>query len=632
MANKHESIKYKKENNNIPFLKQGVKLFDNIKQKINNEFSRATREGFVNGGILGPNTSMNLKNQSDALITESKVNAIENNLAQYSSGRDELREKTSEYLGTSGLRDRNYNLFINTLPNPDTREITKCVKKTTLTDLTTDPRFITSYPSIATNQNASNFSDFSKANEACKIWAVDSNEPVFALTRDASYMYNCHVGNNNQSNSPVYTYSTLAYKLNGAVSADANRGGLFANGLVGVYKHNIITSTIKIKNECKISVITNTRPFNIGLITGGTPWGNGSGWGRGMREIDSTANWIWPNNRINEIGFSDYLYYFFTNPTNEIKANLHICADDGVEFELNGISRTIRVTSITQAYEITIKSGLNVFMFRLNNTAGSGGLVVAVTGDIGEGKQVLFNSNGTNKKWGVSTQKCSYADIIASNIPDTNILNPDNIHYYNGYTHDDEKMKNYTICDKYNGGNINRESINASYGRNCSNITQTPRFARYIKVLGSGDYVQISQIAVWGYEKGQLTNLAYKGRPGGPGAVIVKSILSSCNENSKYTPIDGVLKARGHDECRGIYHSAVPRIGEFWLLDLGDEYPITKIDYYNRAECCNERAMNMTINLYNTMPNNNATNQSDGLLNPPLTLNRNLVQEFNITT
>lgn len=632
MANKHESIKYKKENNNIPFLKQGVKLFDNIKQKINNEFSRATREGFVNGGILGPNTSMNLKNQGDALITESKVNAIENNLAQYSSGRDELRERTSEYLGTSGVRDRNYNLFINTLPNPDTREITKCVKKTTLTGLTTDPRFITSYPSIATNQNASNFSDFSKANEACKIWAVDSNEPVFALTRDASYMYNCHVGNNNQSNSPVYTNSILAYKLNGAVSADANRGGLFANGLVGVYKHNIITSTIKIKNECKISVITNTRPFNIGLITGGTSWGDGSGWGRGMREIDSTANWIWPNDSINEIGFSDYLYYFFTNPTNEIKANLHICVDDGVEFELNGISRPIRVTSITQAYEITIKSGLNVFMFRPNNTGGPGGLVVAVTGDIGEGKQVLFNSNGTNKKWGVSTQKCSYADIIASNIPDTNILNPDNIHYYNGYTHDDEKMKKYTICDKYTGGNINRESINASYGRNCSNITQMPRFARYIKVLGSGDYLQISQLAVWGYEKGQLTNLAYKGRPGGPGAVIVKSLLSRCNENNKYVPIDGVLKARGYDDCRGIYHSGVPRVGEFWLLDLGDEYPITKIVYYNRAECCQFRAINMTINLYNTMPNNNATNQSGGLLNPPLTLNINLVQEFNITT
>ena len=62
IKNKNESIKYKQENNNaIPFFNQGMKLFDNIKQKITQEFSRGKREGYENGGILGPNTGMQNK-------------------------------------------------------------------------------------------------------------------------------------------------------------------------------------------------------------------------------------------------------------------------------------------------------------------------------------------------------------------------------------------------------------------------------------------------------------------------------------------------------------------------------------------------------------------------------------------
>ena len=196
IKNKNETIKYKKENNNaIPFFNQGMKLFDNIKQKINQEFSRGKREGYENGGILGPNTGMQNKIAGDKLITDSKVNAIENNLAQYSNGRDELTTKTTKYLDIPNVSERNYNLFINELPNPDAREITKCVSKNTLTELSDDNgRFLTSYPSISTNPNSSNFSDFSKARDACKTWAVDSNEPIFALTRDANSMYNCHIG------------------------------------------------------------------------------------------------------------------------------------------------------------------------------------------------------------------------------------------------------------------------------------------------------------------------------------------------------------------------------------------------------------------------------------------------------
>jgi len=757
IKNKNESIKYKQENNNaIPFFNQGMKLFDNIKQKITQEFSRGKREGYENGGILGPNTGMQNKISGDKLITDSQVNAIGNNLAQYSTGRDNLTAKTTEYLDTPGLSERNYNLFINELPNPDAREITKCVSKNTLTGLS-DTGFLAAYPASSNNNNPSNFQDFSKAKEACKTWAVDSNEPIFALTRDANSIYNCHVGSNNQSAAPIYTKPDLAYNLAGAGSTDANTGGLFANGLIGVYKNLIfdkkidtkidvvmtitskrwadsggnvlvkwlyedgvyspfevlvvgvrkgstITKTftppnrdnlpitgayLKMSNNDGIDIgsisfngvvfdnvgwldldnrdtksrfrefffggvvgkIKNSRnagnpPVNIyRLRGGGWPWGNGTGWGKGMPS-NINPYWIWANsNWRNNSGFSEYLYYFYTNPQQEMNGTLFVCADDRADIQLNG-GQTITVEKTSATIPLTnlkIKTGLNIFRFHPWNNSGPAGLLVALTP--ANSTTPLFISDMNDSNWAVSPKAYSYDELKPPETTTSTTSNTENIKYFEGYNHNtNDALSKYIKCDKFIGGDINTQSITASFGRNCSNIQVKPLTARYVKVkMMNNRYLQMSQLAIWGYEKGKLTNLAYKCRTTQPGDIRVKSFWRTHRHTgdrgwSKHAHlnhlVDYQLKPKPYYHG---YHSGQPRHGEglnhdFVLFDLGASYPITKIVYYNRGDCCQFRAKGMQINLYTIKPPISGVNQTNdgGLLSPPIILTGAAVQEFNV--
>jgi len=638
IKNKNESIKYKQENNNaIPFFNQGMKLFDNIKQKITQEFSRGKREGYENGGILGPNTGMRNKIAGDNLITDSQVNAIGNNLAQYSSGRDELTEKTSEYLNIPNLNERNYNLFMNELPNPDARELTKCVKKTTLNSLS-DTGFLAAYPASSANNNPSNFQDFSKAKEACKTWAVDSNKPIFALTRDANSMYNCHVGSNNQSAAPIYTKPDLAYNLDGAESTDANSGGLFANGLIGVYK-NLSLNTIVIGDI--IQQIRSKGAHNIHRRNDDNIWKT-HGWGRGM-PTNINPWWIWSDSNFYHNGHSEYLYYFYNNPNSQMNAKIYICADDSVKTELNGVEGVMDTGGpVTKSFNITLKNGLNIFKFRLLNTGGPGGLLVAVTP--ANSTTPLFISDAGDRNWGVSSTSYSYASFNN----DTK-LNTENIKYFGGYNHNTNgALSKYIKCDKFIGGDINTQSITASFGRNCSNIQVKPLTARYVKVKmmtnTNQSWLQISQLAIWGYENGKLTNLAYKCRTNQPGTMMCKSIWynyratgTDVHAGIPYlnSIIDGKLKVRNFGN--GGYHSGHFKNGEghnydFVLFDLGASYPITKIVYYNRGDCCQFRAKEMQINLYTTQPPISGINQTNdgGLLSPPIILTGDAVQEFNV--
>ena len=591
IKNKNESIKYKQENNNaIPFFNQGMKLFDNIKQKITQEFSRGKREGYENGGILGPNTGMQNKISGDKLITDSQVNAIGNNLAQYSTGRDNLTAKTTEYLDTPGLSERNYNLFINELPNPDAREITKCVSKDTLTGLSDDNgRFLTSYPLISTNPNSSNFSDFSKAKEACKTWAVDSNEPIFALTRDANSMFNCHVGSNNQSTAPIYTKPDFAYNLTGAESTDANSGGLFANGLIGVFKNpdlNIITKKVDV-----VMTITNTN------------------------YADSNGNVL-----------IKWLY------------------EDGVysDFEVLAVAPQ-KGSTITKTFTPPNRDNLPITGAHIKMSNNDGIII----------KSISFNGvASTNVGWldsdGDSGNRVKeyLFELKPSETTTTTMSNTENIKYFGGYNHNtNDALSKYIKCDKFIGGDINTQSITASYGRNCSNIQVKPLTARYVKVkMMKWEWLQMSQLAIWGYENGKLTNLAYKCRTNQPGTIRVKSFWRKhrhtgdrgwSNHARLNYLVDGKLKVKSYGQ--GGYHAGYPRYGEgfrhdFVLFDLGASYPITKIVYYNRGDCCQYRANGMQINLYTTQPPISGINQTDdgGLLSPPITLTSAAVQEFNV--
>ena len=99
--------------------------------------------------------------------------------------------------------------------------------------------------------------------------------------------------------------------------------------------------------------------------------------------------------------------------------------------------------------------------------------------------------------------------------------------------------------------------------------------------------IQISQLAVYANRE----NIA-------PGKNVLASEPYSA-ESSKEKAIDGTLEARNYPD---IYHSQ-DSPDAFWELDLGEETTIEKIVYYNRADCCNDRADAMIINLLDSNRN-----------------------------
>jgi len=95
---------------------------------------------------------------------------------------------------------------------------------------------------------------------------------------------------------------------------------------------------------------------------------------------------------------------------------------------------------------------------------------------------------------------------------------------------------------------------------------------RYIIVTNKSDpTLQISQIAVYTTDD-PSTNIAPKG------TATAANVLNNAFKIS--TPIDGVLAARDY---RSIYHS-LGTTEDYWKLDLGAAYQLSKIVYYNRID------------------------------------------------
>ena len=97
---------------------QGKQFFENIKNKIKEEFVNKKREGFVGGGgILGPNETLNEKINSETEITTNKVTNLNEKISNYDGTYRVLQKKTDEYLnnqtGITQTMKKNYNVFIN---------------------------------------------------------------------------------------------------------------------------------------------------------------------------------------------------------------------------------------------------------------------------------------------------------------------------------------------------------------------------------------------------------------------------------------------------------------------------------------------------------------------------------------
>jgi len=112
--------------------------------------------------------------------------------------------------------------------------------------------------------------------------------------------------------------------------------------------------------------------------------------------------------------------------------------------------------------------------------------------------------------------------------------------------------------------------------------------ARYIVVRPSqiiGDaWIQIAQLVVIDKDG---ENVAKKA-----------NTSSSGSWNSDSNPgkaVDGSMYARSFP---GIYHSNTVDANTFFKIDLGKEYDITKVIYYNRADCCSNRSYGMRVQFY----------------------------------
>jgi hypothetical protein len=160
-------------------------------------------------------------------------------------------------------------------------------------------------------------------------------------------------------------------------------------------------------------------------------------------------------------------------------------------------------------------------------------------------------------------------------------------------------LTGYSSCDKLKGGGINVNTVSATLGANCTNITSKTVPIRYIRVTSGGDYIQISQIVVLAFVNNVQTNVATRGTAtSGNGSNVTN--IGYDGTNVPRIAIDGTAAARQYPYG---YHSPSNQRTEWWQVDLGQEYLVSEVIYYNRAGCCNDRARGMRMTFGN---NNNA--------------------------
>ncbi len=147
------------------------------------------------------------------------------------------------------------------------------------------------------------------------------------------------------------------------------------------------------------------------------------------------------------------------------------------------------------------------------------------------------------------------------------------------------------------------KNVKACFGitKNAQNAilpTKCGVMARYVQVLRSTSsrvpryesyyHIQIPQIQVFDSTGAEIG----KGK-----SATANSIWLNGREGvSAQKAVDGTAAPRAHPNE---YHdqNTGDDSKEFWLLDLGNVFEIRKIVYYNRTDCCFERAMHMPIQL-----------------------------------
>jgi hypothetical protein len=109
--------------------------------------------------------------------------------------------------------------------------------------------------------------------------------------------------------------------------------------------------------------------------------------------------------------------------------------------------------------------------------------------------------------------------------------------------------------------------------------------ARYAKIyyrIPQNGCIQISQLAVY---DNQNRNVAFGKPTSAPNVYAPQSKTSNA--------VDGYMGPRSYPN---IYHSSC-RVNDSWMVDFLQVFPIKRVVYYNRADCCGDRSRDMVIDL-----------------------------------
>ena len=593
---------------------QGKQFFENIKNKIKEEFVNKKREGFVGGGgILGPNETLNEKINSETEITTNKVTNLNEKISNYDGTYRVLQKKTDEYLnnqtGITQTMKKNYNVFINRSLNQaeiQPTNIKGCVVKSSIINTSnkfSSNGFDTAYPA--------NFINYNNAEKACKLWAADSNKTYYAVSKDDTNKFKCHVANELPNEIQQYKKETILYKVLSNTDATVNAASLLNNGQIGIFNNSRITD---LKDQSKMTDVNDMKKPKLvkifkrtilsqytaaelaksdykGYISNG--WWND--WGEDKYPTEK-AWWITTDD-IFKTGVMGYFYYVYYSPTQVTNAELYYFGDDGpTVVKINGRAMT---TWFTQA--ITLNAGINIIEVKLHNSApdnrsilywlrntstqnpGAFMLYLAKPNSSGTGKTVLVKTG--DEGWGYTdTQISDISKITNSKVITADIANPLDPYYIKTLN---SVPAGYDKCDRFVGGSINKQSIIASFGHNCSNVTFEPIKIRYITIYANpalvnhrhGNYIQIRELVVNAFVNGIKVNVAPMG--------ITTTNSEYGSNNRSIHANDGNIST--------MFHSGGNSSLNFWSLDLGQDYLVSDIIYQNRPDWTGYRAQGMTM-------------------------------------
>ena len=588
---------------------QGKQFFENIKNKIKEEFVNKKREGFVGGGgILGPNKKLNDVINSETQHTSSRVTNLNETISNYDGTYKVLQEKTDEYLNNQPeiTRDmkKNYNVFINRSVNQDEIQPTNimgCVMKNDIINNSngfSSNGFDVAYPD--------NFMNYDDAQNACKLWAADSNKKYYAVSKNDENNFKCHIADQLPNKIDQYSKETKLYTVLSNTESDVNTAGLLNNGQIDIFNNDIInTLRNDLRNDSNsIDVNDMKKPRLIkifglhrsdqytqenlnkshykGYISNG--WWNS--WYSSYqnnpntnRDRNHNAWWITCHD-IFKTGRMGYFYYVYYSPIEVNNAEI-ICVTDN----MGTVKINTRKLTTVFTKNITLNAGKNIIEVDLINAGGRHGgnpgafvLYLIKPNSSGTGKTVLVKTGDDG--WGFTDNKISdTSKIINPKLMPIDITVP--IKVLNSVP------VGYDKCDRFVGGSINKQSIIASFGTNCSNTTFEPINIRYIKIEANpalkhhryGNYIQIRELVVNAFVNGIKVNVAPLGKT---------------TTNSEWGRNNRSIHANDGTTST-MFHSRYNDANNYWSLDLGQDYLVSDIIYQNRPDWTGYRAKGMKM-------------------------------------